>query len=204
MQNLTDSQQQNLVYLVLLLAVLLSGLVMRRDITLRRVLRDLVVWGCFGLVFVGIYSYRYEFFELKRRILGELRPSQALTDEKGRLVINIARDGHFYLDTRINGQDVRFMVDTGASDMVLNVKDAKKVGIDVLNLNFNRRYNTANGVVFGASVVLDEVEVARGRVFYGVRASVNSADLGVSLLGMSFLRQHFEGYKVRRDKMILY
>ena len=93
------------------------------------------------------------------------------------------------------------MIDTGASDLVLSLKDAKKVGIDVRKLNFNKRYQTANGVTYGASVSLDQVEFG-GVKFGNIPASVNNSQMGTSLLGMSFLR-NFKKYEFYRDKLIL-
>ena len=128
-------------------------------------------------------------------------PSSA-RDIGGKIVINLSQDDHFYLNTKINGKSVRFLVDTGASDVVLNLRDARKIGVDVNRLRFNKVYNTANGVVRGASIVLRRLEFA-GIEFYDVNASVNAADLDVSLLGMSFL-QKFDKYEVYQDKLILH
>ncbi len=117
------------------------------------------------------------------------------------MIIEIAQDGHFYIDVKINNEPVRFMIDTGASDIVLNMDEAKKVGIKLDELNYNKRYQTANGAAFGASVVLNEIEVG-GVKFHDVGASINEADMGISLLGMSFLRK-FRKYEFYQDRLIL-
>ncbi|HLD77108.1 MAG TPA: TIGR02281 family clan AA aspartic protease [Rickettsiales bacterium] len=200
-RNLTDSEQQSLVYSLILLTVLLGSVVLRRDFKFSQALKYFAIWGVVAFVGIVLYSYRFEFSSFKNRILGEVNPASARLDGEGRLVVNISQDGHFYLDTKINNQSVRFMIDTGASDIVLNINDAKKVGIDSQNLVFDKRYHTANGVVLGASIRLKEIEIA-GVKFYDVRASVNSADLGVSLLGMEFLRQ-FRRYEFYQDKLML-
>lgn len=195
------SDKANMVYLVLILIMLISGLVSRRDLPIAKAAKYLFYWAVIVFIAIGIYSYRFEFSGLKNRILSELNPTAARLDEHGRLVINISQDGHFYVDTKINGQAVRFMIDTGASDIVLGIDDAVRIGINSKNLVFNKRYQTANGEVYGASIRLNEIEVG-GVKFHDMPASINSADLGVPLLGMAFLRQ-FTRYEFYQDKLIL-
>jgi aspartyl protease family protein len=133
--------------------------------------------------------------------VGEINPSAAKIGERGELIINLAEDGHFYLDLKINGISSRFMIDTGASEITISLAEAKRIGVDVKKLNFNKPYQTANGTSFGASITLEKIEVGNVK-FYDVSASVNSSDMGISLLGMSFLRQ-FNRYEFYRDKLIL-
>ena len=174
---------------------------MGRKINISQTLKYLGIWAVIALVVIILYSYRHEFTSIKNRVLGEISPMTVLHDKQGRIIINMSQDGHFYVNSKINGQQVRFLIDTGASDIVLNLNDARKAGIDLRKLIFNKRYNTANGVVMGASVVLDEVSL--GEIsFYGVEASVNSANLDTSLLGMSFLSK-FKRYEFYQDKLIL-
>lgn len=198
---LQEGDWQNLVYSILLLTVLLGGLFLRRDVNYLKVLKYLGIWAAIALAIILLYSFRFEFADLKMRLLGELNPSAAKIGKNGELIINIAQDGHFYLDVKVNGKAVRFMIDTGASEIVLNALEAKRVGIAIEALEFNRVYQTANGKAFGALTTLDEIQVGDIK-FYQVPASVNSSNMGISLLGMSFLRQ-FQRYEFYRDKLIL-
>lgn len=201
MDSFSTSDSQSLIYYIILLVFLLSSFVVGRKLNLKESVKHILIWAGIALFFVGLYVYRYEFMDLKNRIIGEISPMSVRHDQKGRIVINMSKDGHFYVNVRVNNKLVRFLVDTGASDIVLNLQSAKKAGIDLRGLKFDKRYNTANGVVFGASVVLDQVALG-DVVFYDVSASVNSADLDISLLGMSFLRQ-FKRYEFYRDQLIL-
>lgn len=196
-----EADWQNFTYLILVLVMLASGLFSRRDLNFSKVLKYLAAWSGIVLVAVALYAYRFEFADFKLRILGALNPSKAQVSKDGELVINLADDGHFYLDTKINGESIRFMIDTGASDITLNSADAKKLGIDPKNLKFTKAYQTANGTSWGALVTLDEIEVA-GVKFRNVGASVNGSKMGTSLLGMSFLRQ-FKKYEFYRDRLVL-
>ena len=83
---------------------------------------------------------------------------------------------------------VRFAVDTGASDIVLSPADARRAGIDVDALTFDKETTTANGLGHGASVVLASLTLGPIHLT-NVRATVNQAGLDRSLLGMAFLRR---------------
>ena len=198
---LSDGNWQNFIYLLLLLAMMVAGVVSRRDLDFKKILKYLCAWSIIGFIFVALYSYRYEFSDFKGRILGEINPSRAQVSDLGEIEINAAQDGHFYLDTKINGVAITFMIDTGASDIVIGVDEAKKIGINPKNLNFIKRYQTANGISLGASVILKELEFGDLQ-FLNVEASVNNANMGTSLMGMSFLRR-FKKYEFYRDKLVL-
>jgi clan AA aspartic protease (TIGR02281 family) len=116
-------------------------------------------------------------------------------------VVEAGPDGHYLVEALVNGAPVTFLVDTGASDIVLNLDDARRVGLEPRRLGFTQRYSTANGEVRGAPVVLREIRIGQLNLF-DVSASVNEAPLEVSLLGMSFLEQ-LSGYQVERGRLIL-
>ncbi len=198
---MSSGDTQSMVFYIVLLVFLLSSFIAGRRVNLKQSVKYFLAWIGIALFIVLLYSFRFEFEFLKNRLLGELSPSVA-RNVNGKVIINLSKDGHFYVNTKINGQFVRFLVDTGASDVVLNLKDARRVGIDINKLRFNKIYHTANGTVRGAGVVLKRLEFA-DMVFENVRASVNSSDLDISLLGMSFL-QNFGRYEVYQDKLILH
>lgn len=101
----------------------------------------------------------------------------------------------------MNGVSVIFLLDTGASDIVLDPGDAVRLGFNLDRLAFTRRYQTANGVVKGAPIRLDSVQIGPIKL-RNVSASVNGAPLGRSLLGMSFL-DRLSGYGVENGTLIL-
>jgi aspartyl protease family protein len=119
----------------------------------------------------------------------------------GDYVVDAGAHGHFVIDAVVNGLPIRFLVDTGASDVVLTLDDAEALGFDPRRLDFSQRYNTANGVVRAAPVSLREVRIGQFSL-YEVAAAVNEAPIGISLLGMSFLEQ-LAGYEVDDDRLIL-
>lgn len=117
------------------------------------------------------------------------------------LVIPAGPHGHFMVEAVVDGTPLEFMVDTGASDVVLSPADARRIGLRPENLRFTRRFRTANGEVAGAPVVLRELRLGQQSA-YDVEASVHGAPLPVSLLGMSFLGR-LRGYEVDDGRLIL-
>lgn len=200
--NLTSDDSFNLFYLLLLLVLLGSGAIVRFRDRQFPFFKSLLIWIVilFGLVL--IYSYRHDFNGVKNRIIGELNPSMAIENSGGSISFRKGGDGHYHVNARVNGKDVEFLVDTGATDVVMSRKTAAYLGIDVKKLNFNKIYNTANGIVKGAPVTLDYIEIGSVRM-NNVGASVNDADLNKPLLGMSFLNR-LGGYEVKNDVLTIW
>ncbi len=182
---LIDAGEQRLVYLVLLgLFVLVGAAASRRKLT--SIARDVAMWVAILLAVVAAYGFRFELQELGDRVAAELLPSQAKVVNGDTVVLTRAVDDHFWVDARVDGKTVRFLVDTGASAIVLTRKDAARLGFAVQDLAFTKIFETANGVTRGARVQLDEIRVGP-IAFNGVTAWVNEGDLRQSLLGMGFL-----------------
>ena len=110
--------------------------------------------------------------------------------------VTLAADprGHFFVDAIVNDQPARFVVDTGASVMVLSGADATRLGID-WRKGQRANMQTANGVTTGYLVKLAKVRVG-GIEQRNVDAVVVEQGLGShGLLGMSFLNR----LEMRRD-----
>jgi aspartyl protease family protein len=199
--NIDNSQLPNLVYLSLLLVLLVSSVVFKSHIKASDLLKQVAGWAIIILVILIAYSFRYDIYSIKDRVKAELFPSKIMQVSDRQIAISIANDGHFYADIEINQKPVRFMVDTGASDIVLNLSDAKRVGIDTKNLSSFRQYQTANGSIVSGMAKVDELKLA-GIIFNDVTVSVNDSNMGTSLLGMSFLKR-FKKYEFYQDRLVL-
>ena len=92
---------------------------------------------------------------------------------------------------QVNGTPVQFVVDTGATDIVLSQKDAERVGIETDSLPYLGTANTANGRVQTARVRLEEVALGDIRDT-NVAAVVNGGEMQGSLLGMAYLNRFAE------------
>lgn len=117
------------------------------------------------------------------------------------LAIPAGPHGHFVVEAVVNGTPIEFMVDTGATDVMLSPNDAQRLGFRSEELRFTKRYQTANGVVAAAPVRLRELRLGQFSA-YDVDASVNASPLPLSLLGDSFLRR-LRGYEVDDGRLIL-
>jgi aspartyl protease family protein len=96
---------------------------------------------------------------------------------------------------------MRFLVDTGASEVMLSPADARRLGYEPAALAYTRLYQTANGTVRGAPVTIPEIVIGPIRLT-NVEASVNEHETEGSLLGMSFLGR-LSGYQVNGNTLTL-
>ena len=109
----------------------------------------------------------------------------ATTDDNHATAIPKAQDGHFWANATVNSHAVRFLVDTGATVVVLTEADAQRLGFDKSNLTYNRKVITAMGPTQAAEVTLASVGVGESTV-HNVDALIIPQG-GTSLLGMSYL-----------------
>lgn len=166
-------------------------------------LRQAAAWFLIFIAIIGAYSFRFEAETMLTRITGELMPAAAIEDRAGNVTVRRDDNGHFYVPGRINGREVRMMVDTGASRLVLSADDAIEAGIDIGSLSYSHAVNTANGGTMTAPVMLQRVAVGsieRTRVPAWV---ARDGDLDESLLGLSFL-DRLGGIEIRRDSMTMH
>jgi aspartyl protease family protein len=164
---------------------------------------------CLSVV-VGVTFINLQSGGLLERLLAPQRASTASSDadasgeRSGGLLEEVVRsgaNGHFVTDVYINGMPVTFLIDTGASHTVLNQEDADRLRLNGGHLRYSVPFESANGTIYAAPVTLRDVRLGQFQL-YDLDAFVNQGDLGISLLGMSFLRQ-FESYEFLRDRLVL-
>lgn len=104
---------------------------------------------------------------------------------RAQVVLEQGRGGHYLAEGRINGQPVAFLVDTGATDVAVSEREARRLGLD-----FGPRVTvmTAAGPAPAWVTRLDAVEIGGLRA-ENVRASITPGLGDQALLGMSFLKQ---------------
>lgn len=156
--------------------------------------------GLWALIIAGIATFYLYRSDLGSRFMSAIDPSGVVSTEEG-LMVHRARDGHFWMKARLNGVEVRFMVDTGASNIVLSPDDARRVGINTGILDYSGRATTANGVVSYARATISTLGLG-DETFYDVPVTINGAEMNGSLLGMTVLRE-FSSIEFRGDMLIL-
>lgn len=187
--------------------------VLLKQVGVKKFFSMVAVYGLF--ILVGIYAYTYinnpEGGSLKN-VYQELNPEAGivqgsnnpttvvLKDEAEKIKkenVQILRgneslsfrkslDGHFYLTIDVNGKPIRFLLDTGATRVVLSPSDAKKLGIMPRESDYKYQTRTANGMTYNAFITLSTMKLGPLTV-YQVPAAVSKVGEMPSILGMSFL-----------------
>lgn len=187
-------QTADLIYLLLLLLMVAGWFFASNRESRSRLVQQAMIWG---FIFVGAIAV----VGLWDDIRSTVRPMQSVNEDSGQIILPRQPDGHYHLAAQVNGITVEFVVDTGASQIVLTREDAQRIGLDTADLAFTGRAQTANGMVRTAPVRLETLSVG-GFTDRNLRAVVNESDLFQSLLGMSYL-QHFSRVEIQGNQLIL-
>ena len=168
----------------------------------RRSLAITAVWlgGIAGLI--TAFALREQATVVVNEIRGELMPSVALSRTEGEAELRRAWDGHYRANAEINGVEMRMLIDTGASMVLLPYEEVANIGIDPTTLDFSVRVTTANGKSSVAPIKLSSIEVGPIAVFDIDAAVAQPGRLKSGLLGMSFLDQLAET-SFQGDRLIL-
>ncbi|MGQ0558902.1 MAG: retropepsin-like aspartic protease family protein [Sphingosinicella sp.] len=185
-------------YLIGVLILVVSALAVRR-IAVAQGLKMFIGWVLiFGAAFI-VFTLKDEFLALGNRVLVETRGGIEQTGE-GEVRIRQAPDGHFWVSAEVNGETVRFLVDSGATTTSLSRDTARRVGITPSG-GFRAMVQTANGVVM----------VDRGRADRVTLGPIERRNLAVhvsdafgnlNVLGMNFLST-LSGWGVERRTLVL-
>lgn len=184
----------SLIYLSILVLAIAGWFVGANRPSLGKTVQIALVWG---LIFMGLIAV----YGLWNDISGNFNSRQATVSDQ-EIRVPRSPDGHYYLTLDINEVPIEFLVDTGATDLVLTQEDARKVGIDIENLAFLGQALTANGTVKIARTRLDKIELG-GFVDHRFLASVNGGQMNGSLLGMSYLGR-YDRIEITGDALILH
>jgi aspartyl protease family protein len=184
---LTGDQMAQLAYLVLLGVVLASYVLVAGRGRMGTMLRHAVLWA---LLFTGVAA-AWGLWDSARLTSAVV---QQAPDGTG-IAVRRSADRQFHLTLDLTGpsgvaRPVSFILDTGATDMVLTRADAASLGFGASDLRFL-------GTARTAEVRLDSV-VLQGHAAQNVRALVNEGALHASLLGMRYL-ERFARIEIARD-----
>jgi aspartyl protease family protein len=169
------------VYILMAVMLVLGSLMARRE-PLAKMLTMALAWiAIFAAGFV-LFTFRDNFGWVAQRLKAEAVGTPVQQGRETR--IPMAIDGHFWVEARLNGQKVRFLVDSGATMTTVDRQTALKAGVQV-SPERDQFVRTGNGIIRVSSGRAAELEVG------GIRRSdvglqvAESDDLNV--LGMNFL-----------------
>jgi len=182
-------------YLALLLVALGGAYLASHRQSVGKSLQMALVWG---MIFLGCMAV-YGLWGDISRDYG--RNSLPITQQDGAIALPRAPDGHYYVTAEVNGAAIDFLVDTGASDIVLSRADAARIGFDLEKLAFLGSARTANGVVPIAYIRLKTIQLGP-YLDQGISIAINGGEMEKSLLGMSYLGL-FGRIEIAQDQLIL-
>ena len=178
---MTGDNTASLIYLVLLGCAVGGWFMVQNRDGIGKVLQQAMIWG---FLFLGVIAGYGLWNDVQRQTMND----QMLQLGDGQISVPRQSDGHYYLTLALNDERIRFVVDTGATDMVLTRADALRVGLELDALHFIGTANTANGTVRTAPVRINTVQLG-DITDTNVRASVNGGEMDGSLLGMGYLEK---------------
>lgn len=178
---MTNSLQLGGVYILMAVMLVLGTLMTRRG-KASRVLTIVLAWVAIfagGFVF---FTFRDDLGWVAQRLRAEATGEPVQQGEEIR--IPMAIDGHFWVDARVNGEKVKFLVDSGATMTTIGRDTAERTGVDV-NPTRDQIVRTGNGLIrvsSGRAQSLELGSIERSNV----PLHVADAD-ELNVLGMSFL-----------------
>lgn len=168
-------------YLLMAIMLVLGGLMTRRE-PIAKLLTMAIAWiAIFGAGFV-LFTFRDNFGWVTQRLKAEAVGTPVQQGRETR--IPMAIDGHFWVDAKVNGKDVKFLVDSGATMTTIDRETAAAADVP-LSERRDQFVRTGNGIIRVSSSRADEIQVGDiVRRDVGVQIADND-DLNV--LGMNYL-----------------
>jgi aspartyl protease family protein len=129
-----------------------------------------------------LFTFRDNLGWVAQRLKAEAVGTPVLEGQETR--IPMAIDGHFWVSAKLNGRDVKFLVDSGATTTTIGRKTASAAGVAISSRR-DRFVRTGNGTIRVASGRADELSVG-GIVRRDVALEIADND-DLNVLGMNYL-----------------
>ena len=169
------------VYILMAIMLVLGSLMARREPVAKLVTMGLAWIVIFAAGFV-LFAFRDDFGYLAQRLKAEAIGTPVSQGKETR--IPMALDGHFWVHAKLNGRDVKFLVDSGATMTTIGRQTASDAGI-VVSPKADEFVRTGNGIIRVATGTADEIAVGSViRQDVGVQVADNDE---LNVLGMNYL-----------------
>ena len=169
------------VYILMAIMLVLGSLMARREPMAKMVTMALAWIVIFAAGFV-LFTFRDDFGYLAQRLKAEAIGSPV--DQGRETRIPMAIDGHFWVNAKLNGRDVKFLVDSGATMTTIDRQTANDTGVQV-SPKADEYVRTGNGIIRVSSGRAAELSVG-GIVRHDVGLQVAEND-DLNVLGMNYL-----------------
>jgi len=169
------------VYLLMAMMLVLGALMARREPVAKLLTMALGWIAIFGAGFI-LFTFRDNLGWVAQRLKAEAVGTPVQEGKETR--IPMAIDGHFWVDAKLNGRDVKFLVDSGATTTTVDRETAKAAGVQISSRR-DLYVRTGNGVIRVASGRADELTVG-GITRNDVALEIADND-DLNVLGMNFL-----------------
>ena len=169
------------VYILMAMMLVLGALMARRE-PAAKLAKMAVAWVVIFAAGFVLFTFRDDFGYLAQRLKAEAVGSPVSEGRETR--IPMAIDGHFWVHAQLNGRDVKFLVDSGATMTTIDRDTANEAGVRV-SPKADEFVRTGNGIIRVSSGRADELRVGSiVRRDVGLQIAEND-DLNV--LGMNYL-----------------
>jgi len=168
-------------YILMAAMLVLGGLMSRREPLAKLAVLGLAWVAIFAGGFV-IFTFRDDLGWVAQRLKAEATGTPVQVGQTVR--IPMAIDGHFWVTAKVNGHDVKFLVDSGATMTTIGAHTAKAAGVSI-SPGRDQLVRTGNGMVQVASGYADTLAVGPIER-QGMRLHV-AQDEDLNVLGMNFL-----------------
>jgi aspartyl protease family protein len=189
-----------LIWGVVMIMLVASSLVAQR-IPIGQFVRYLLIWAVVGSTVYGLVLFRDEFGELWARASADLGGGRAATVRGEASVIRQSDDGHFWVDASVGGQDVEFMIDSGATTTALSSETAQQLGLQIDRTSRPMVVMTANGPINSWPAELPSVVVGTVTV-EPLQVLVSDVPGSINLLGMNWLSR-LGSWRVSGREMVI-
>jgi len=197
---LTEDQNINLVFAIGALVLVASALFSRR-IGFGEIVRNILAWVAIFAVFIVGFSYQREILAVWSRVSGEMTGANEQLVVGDTLRIRQSADGHFWVDAKVNGLPVRFLIDSGATTTAMTLRTAQNAGIDISKSPIPVILTTANGSVEAQRGTIQSLQI--GPMVAQDLPVVVAEEFGDSnVIGMNFLSK-LGSWRVEGPVMVL-